>query len=151
MAKCTLFLEGKEREATLGSDGYMYFWLPDGSSIKAHRAIVEACLGRKLRPDEEVHHIDGDRANNNLSNLAVMSKGEHSRLHRIKEHRSGKQMFGNHNEQVKRRVIGTSEHGEIVLFESLQDARRAGFSHVVDCCKGKRKTDKGYRWSYVDK
>jgi protein-arginine kinase activator protein McsA len=37
----------------------------------AHRAIVEAAIGRPLTSVERVHHIDRDRHNNSLSNLAL--------------------------------------------------------------------------------
>ena len=45
-----------------------------------HRLIVEAHLGRYLLPSEVVHHIDGDRTNNDIGNLEVFSSnGEHLR------------------------------------------------------------------------
>jgi hypothetical protein len=36
-----------------------------------HRLVMSQALGRCLLPTETVHHIDGDRANNSLSNLEV--------------------------------------------------------------------------------
>ena len=50
-----------------------------------HRKIMKLKLGRELMPDEVVHHIDGNPYNNKPSNLAVMTRSEHSRLH-IKEY-----------------------------------------------------------------
>lgn len=57
-------------------------WLPDGSQIyvKQHRFIAEGVLGRPLEPDEDVHHIDGNKSNNDPDNLMVLPHGEHSRL-----------------------------------------------------------------------
>ena len=81
------------RTATFGADGYKYVWFSDGSGQKEHRYIIEQHLGRKLSTDEVVHHIDGNRANNTISNLVVMSRGEHSALHRKKELDSGKILF----------------------------------------------------------
>jgi hypothetical protein len=46
-----------------------------------HRVVAEEMLGRSLRPDEVVHHIDGDKTNNSPSNLAVMTRKEHAALH----------------------------------------------------------------------
>ena len=43
---------------------------------------MERHLGRKLRSDEEVHHIDGNRQNNKLKNLMVCSRQEHARIHK---------------------------------------------------------------------
>lgn len=46
-----------------------------------HRAIAEQMLGRPLADDEIVHHKDGNKRNNDPSNLAVMTQGEHMREH----------------------------------------------------------------------
>jgi hypothetical protein len=131
-------------------DGYIRYVLKGGETVRAHRYIMEHHIGRKLNAFEHVHHIDGNRANNDISNLLLLTIGEHSRLHRKKEVTEGKPLFGNNNEFRKRKVIGTGKNGEAIEFESLQDARRNGFSHVVDCCKGARSTDKGYTWRYAE-
>lgn len=50
-------------------------------NFKEYRKLAEKKLGRKLKEDEVVHHIDGDHTNNNLDNLEVMNEAEHTRLH----------------------------------------------------------------------
>lgn len=46
-----------------------------------HRVMMENRLGRSLHDDEIVHHLDNDRYNNSIDNLAVMSNAEHTSLH----------------------------------------------------------------------
>lgn len=51
--------------------------------VYEHIVIAERSLGRPLYLEEVVHHIDGDVANNDPSNLEVLpSQAEHIRLHR---------------------------------------------------------------------
>lgn len=51
------------------------------SSVLQHRNIVSEALNRKLYTEEVVHHVDMNTKNNDLSNLIVLLKNDHSRLH----------------------------------------------------------------------
>lgn len=46
-----------------------------------HRVVMERVLNRKLKKGEIVHHIDGNKQNNNPKNLMVMTQSEHIKLH----------------------------------------------------------------------
>lgn len=46
--------------------------------VLQHRFIVEKILGRVLLSSEDVHHIDGNKANNSPDNLKILSHSEHS-------------------------------------------------------------------------
>lgn len=54
-----------------------------------HRVVAEEILQRELHPGEVVHHIDGNKRNNDPDNLMVfVSQGEHARFHaQLKEGR----------------------------------------------------------------
>jgi hypothetical protein len=65
------------------------------SVIDEHRKIMQDFLGRKLKRNEVVHHIDDDPRNNNLENLKLMTLEEHSRLHVLRGD-TGWQSTGNH-------------------------------------------------------
>lgn len=74
------------------SGGYMYVMLSEHDPfypmaderayILEHRLIMAKHLDRCLDSLEIVHHIDGNRKNNKLDNLQLLSIGEHLRLHR---------------------------------------------------------------------
>lgn len=54
----------------------------DGNPVFTHRRVVEDRIGRKLRSDEIVHHIDGNKFNNASSNLFVFkSRADHRKAH----------------------------------------------------------------------
>lgn len=55
----------------------------NGKKHNEHRYIMEQHLGRPLSRYEVVHHINGDKTDNRLCNLMVMSLSEHAKLHRI--------------------------------------------------------------------
>lgn len=50
-----------------------------------HHYVMCEHIGRPLRDDECVHHKDRNRANNVLSNLQLMTKAEHVKLHAIED------------------------------------------------------------------
>jgi hypothetical protein len=52
-----------------------------GKKRRAHRVIMERIIGRPLRADEHVHHKDKNPLNNDPSNLELMTKATHERLH----------------------------------------------------------------------
>ncbi len=77
--------------------GYLYFCevghpLATGNAhrVLLHRHIVSEHLGRPLSKDEIVHHKDGNKLNNSIDNLEVMSQAEHAKIHITKtgEHAS---------------------------------------------------------------
>jgi len=50
--------------------------------VLEHRLVMEKKLGRYLRPNEIVHHINGDGLDNHPENLIVMSQRKHIRNHK---------------------------------------------------------------------
>src|SRR5690554_1665051 len=69
--------------------GYRRLRMPDHPNadksgyIFEHRLVMSQHLGRPLRSDEHVHHKDGNKLNNDISNLEIITLEEHSRLHAL--------------------------------------------------------------------
>lgn len=61
-------------------DGYRKYHTKIGIR-REHRIIMEKHIGRRLKPDEIVHHIDYNKTNNSIDNLTIMNRSEHLKLH----------------------------------------------------------------------
>lgn len=87
----------RKRKIVIGRPGklikkgrYMYIIDPthpnatEHGYVLAHRLVMEKHIGRLLNDDEVVHHVDENRFNNDLSNLQLMTRREHTKLHNDK-------------------------------------------------------------------
>jgi hypothetical protein len=71
------YLPLKKMSPCTRKDGYLGVHLRKngkGKSVLVHRLIGMAFLG--LRDDQELNHVDGNKINNNLSNLEISTRSE---------------------------------------------------------------------------
>ncbi len=75
--------QSRRKDIVVSSKGYIY--VSDSSEkhsyIFKHRKIMQSHIGRKLTKSEVVHHIDGNRLNNSISNLWLTDMASHRNAH----------------------------------------------------------------------
>jgi len=69
----------KRLKLRIDNSGYPTIFL-NGSRRRIHRLVVENYLGRLLKPNEEIHHINGDKLIYRLDNLLLIGAENHKRL-----------------------------------------------------------------------
>jgi hypothetical protein len=59
----------------------------NGKHVYEHRYVMEQFLGRKLPTGWDVHHRNGNKTDNRISNLEIVEHAEHTRIENTKEPR----------------------------------------------------------------
>jgi len=75
--------EARAKGASLKPSGYLEHTRGDHKGRPVHVTTMEEAIGRRVLHGEVVHHVDHDRTNNDLANLQLMTRSEHSRLHAL--------------------------------------------------------------------
>lgn len=120
------------------------------TSFNVHRLVAETFLGMPEDRKMEVNHKDGDKHNNNLSNLEWVTPTEnHIHALEVLKHFP----WGKPPRKVK---CYNAETGDMVAeFYSISEASRAigkasARASITLVCQGMQKTAYGYRWEYAD-
>jgi len=64
-------------EILINKDNPYYLMAEKSGYIKEHRLVMAQKLGRLLKSNELVHHINGNKQNNNIDNLTLENKNTH--------------------------------------------------------------------------
>lgn len=129
--------------------GYVKIFFPDHPQstkdgyIFEHRLVMECVLGRWLRKDEDVHHINGVRNDNRKENLMVMTSKEHNAFHLNERREQG--TLKQHTTPV--RNVTTGEE-----FSSAKAAaQRYGVAstNISRACRHPERTSGGCKWEYI--
>lgn len=127
-------------------NGYQMVNLYDNEG-KQHMQLVHRvtwiAVNGEIPEGMELNHIDENKCNNAIWNLQLCSHRDNIN-HGTRNSRAAKA-------QSKR--VGAFKNGELqMIFASTQDAGRNGYKqgNVWACCRGERKTHKGFTWKYLD-
>ena len=84
--------------------------------VRQHRLVVERAIGRSLSNGELVHHKDGNKSNNTISNLEIEDWSTHTL-----SHHSGSKRFGKSLENIRKSVC--KKKTTKLSFEKAAEAR----------------------------
>lgn len=146
----------KKISVRIGTIGYLCVDLNcNGISTQKHihRLVAEAFIPN---PENKptVNHKDGNKLNNDISNLEWATYSENNK-HAIDiglRQSPWTGVFGADNPQSKP-VVQLNKKGEIInTFVSAREAQEKtgiSYKHISDCCLGKRHTTGGFRWEFL--
>lgn len=133
------------RKNTLNNTGYWVVSFKDGtkSTIRLIHRLVAIAFIENSDPEKDcINHIDGDKLNNNPSNLEWCTKGENNRH----AYATG---LAKTEKPVRSICVSTGEERE---YPSAREAHRQtgiDYRQISDVCRGAQKTAHGYYWKFI--
>lgn len=141
-------------KGSIDRKGYRYVRLSVKNKkrrVLIHRLVAQAFCYKPIGCDL-VNHLDNNPFNNCASNLEwTTPKG--NTLHALKQGRlKSKETITIAIEARKKPVVARKDDIE-KCYMSMTEAEREGFDHrhISECCRGIRKTHKGFTWKYLEK
>ena len=112
-------------------------------TFRVHRLVANAFI-ENPNNYPMINHKDEDKTNNCVDNLEWCTN-------------SYNQKYGNCPKKIAEKLSKlvyqyTKDRTLIAIWQSTMECSRQGFDggHIAACCRGERKTHKGYIWSYTE-
>lgn len=138
---------GKILKPSKTSNGYLKVSL-DRKSLNIHRLVANAFIENDGKT--QVNHKDGNKKNNNVSNLEWCTPKQNV----IHAQRLGLKKINYQNIKDCKKVIQLDLNDNVIkVFDSTMEVKRAlGFnsSNISKVCRGERQKAHGYKWRYAN-
>lgn len=143
-------------QANLQPDGYVGIVLPLSTGRKfclVHRLVAEAYIPNP-EGKPEVNHKNGDKSDNDESNLEWVTRSENSlHAYELGLRTPNRGQLGRTNEKsvLSKPVLRISKDGQIMeRYPSMSEAQRQGYSqgNIGSVIAGKRQSHKGWVWAF---
>lgn len=139
-------------------NGYMYQMLYKNGKpklVRIHRIVAKAYVPN-LKKFTQVNHIDGNKQNNNASNLEWCDQ-HHNMKHAYdtglqKPSEKQKDAIRNINKLKRKKVMQLKDGKAINVFSSISEASmitNTTVSSISRCCNLKRISANGYEWRFI--
>lgn len=123
----------KKNIGSINNYGYITVGMNKSEYYYVHRIIWVAANGCDIPEGYDIHHIDGNKLNNNYLNLELIEHSEH-------------------NKHKKKKIGKYSLDGELLkIYKGGIDTKQDGFSpsKVGECCQGLIDKHKGFIWRFI--
>lgn len=148
------YKRGVERKLKpfISGKGYLQVCLSEKSRTKGfliHRLVAIHFIKNPLNK-VTVNHVDGDKLNNNVSNLEWATNEENIR-HSIESGACNRPKWSSHS--MSKPVVQHDESGHISTFGSAGEAEfKTGVKRkdISLCCNGKRNSAGGFYWTFKE-
>ena len=143
------FSKGKLLKLEILLNGYIRVRLGKYNPKLVHR-LVGITFIKNINNKPQINHKDGNRSNNNISNLEWVTCSENviDGYNRTGvEYRCGKNHIG-----CKRVAKCDLNYNIIDTYISITSASKLNFingSHIGEVCRGKGNTAGGFKWKYI--